>query len=65
VHSDGKALSISDSDLRAVIQTDSELSELFMRAFILRRVGLITSASGDVVLLGSAAVQAPYVCSSF
>ncbi|MEA3106517.1 MAG: thioredoxin reductase, partial [Gammaproteobacteria bacterium] len=29
VHSDGEALSISDSDLRAVIQTDSELSELF------------------------------------
>ena len=54
VGSDGKALSISDSDLRAVIQTDSELSELFMRAFILRRVGLIRSASGDVVLLGSA-----------
>src|SRR5882672_8764243 len=54
VHSDGTALSISDSDLRAVIQADSELSELFMRAFILRRVGLITSASGDVVLLGSA-----------
>ena len=54
VRSDGKALSISDSDLRTVIQTDSELSELFMRAFILRRVGLITSGSGDVVLLGSA-----------
>jgi thioredoxin reductase (NADPH) len=54
VHSDGIALSISDSNLRAVIQTDSELSELFMRAFILRRVGLITSASGDAVLLGSA-----------
>src|SRR5712671_2303177 len=45
VRSDGKALSISDSDLRTVIQTDSELSELFMRAFILRRVGLITSGS--------------------
>ena len=54
VRSEGKALSISDADLRTVIQTDSELSELLMRAFILRRIGLITSASGDVVLLGSA-----------
>ncbi|HEY3656549.1 MAG TPA: FAD-dependent oxidoreductase [Steroidobacteraceae bacterium] len=53
VRSEGTALSISDSALRDVIQTDSELSELFMRAFILRRVALITSASGDVILLGS------------
>ena len=30
-----------------------ELSELFMRAYILRRVGLIASQSGDVILLGS------------
>jgi thioredoxin reductase (NADPH) len=53
VHSAGTALSIADSALRDVIQTDSELSELFMRAFILRRVALVTSASGDVILLGS------------
>jgi thioredoxin reductase (NADPH) len=36
-----------------VIQTDSELSEIFMRAFILRRVGLIAFQQGDVILLGS------------
>lgn len=53
VHSSGAALSISDPELRDVIQTDSELSELFMRAFILRRVALITSAAGDVILLGA------------
>src|SRR5207237_7379812 len=33
------------------------LSELFMRAFILRRVGLIASGVSDVVLLGSSHCQ--------
>jgi thioredoxin reductase (NADPH) len=49
----GEALVIEEDRLRRVIQTDAELSELFMRAFILRRVGLIQSQSGDVILLGS------------
>lgn len=37
----------------ALIQTDSELSDIFMRAFILRRVYLIEKQYGDAVLLGS------------
>src|ERR1700730_15382043 len=49
----GEVLVISEDRLRTVIQTDSELSELFMRAYILRRVGLIASQAGDVILLGS------------
>jgi thioredoxin reductase (NADPH) len=49
----GEALAIPEDRLRTIIQTDAELSELFMRAFILRRVGLITSQAGDVILLGS------------
>jgi thioredoxin reductase (NADPH) len=53
VREDGEALAIPEDRLRNVIQTDAELSELFMRAFILRRVGLITSQAGDVILLGS------------
>ena len=39
--------------LLALVQTDSELSEIFMRAFILRRVELIAHGFGDVVLVGS------------
>jgi thioredoxin reductase (NADPH) len=35
------------------VQTDSELSDLFMRAFILRRMELIARGASDVVLLGS------------
>jgi thioredoxin reductase (NADPH) len=49
----GEVLAIDAERLRAILQTDSELSELFMRAFILRRVGLISSQPGDVVLIGS------------
>lgn len=49
----GEVLAIDPERLRAILQTDSELSELFMRAFILRRVGLISSQPGDVVLIGS------------
>jgi thioredoxin reductase (NADPH) len=46
-------LAIDEAHLRTIVQTDSELSELFMRAFILRRVSLITSQASDVILLGS------------
>ena len=40
--------------LLGLVQTDSELSEIFMRAFILRRVELIANGISDVVLVGSA-----------
>jgi thioredoxin reductase (NADPH) len=53
VREDGEVLVISEDHLRTIIQTDAELSELFMRAFILRRVRLIASQAGDVILLGS------------
>jgi thioredoxin reductase (NADPH) len=53
VREDGEVLAISEEHLRAVVQTDAELSELFMRAYILRRVGLLSSQGGDVILLGS------------
>src|SRR6266478_709559 len=36
-----------------LIQADSELSEILMRAFILRRVEIIAHGFGDVVLIGS------------
>ena len=50
----GEVLAIDGAHLRTIVQTDSELSELFMRAFILRRVAMMTSGSSDVILLGSA-----------
>src|SRR4029077_20050403 len=49
----GEVLAISDKDLRNVVQTDAELSEILMRAFILRRMGLVASGQSEVMLLGS------------
>ena len=46
-------LAIPDDQLRTVVQTDAILSELFMRAFILRRVALVAAQQGDVILIGS------------
>jgi thioredoxin reductase (NADPH) len=53
VREGGEVLSIDETHLRTIFQTDAELSELFMRAFILRRAALISTQSSDVVLLGS------------
>jgi thioredoxin reductase (NADPH) len=55
----GRAVEPSDviemdrEHLLALVQTDSELSEIIMRAFILRRVALVARGLGDAVLVGS------------
>jgi thioredoxin reductase (NADPH) len=38
---------------RKLVQRDGELSEIIMRAFILRRMSLIASHQGDTLLIGS------------
>jgi thioredoxin reductase (NADPH) len=48
-----RLLEIERGRLRALVQTDVELGEIFLRAFILRRVALIASGLGSVVLVGS------------
>jgi thioredoxin reductase (NADPH) len=49
----GEVLEVGRDDLLSVIQTDDQLGEILMRAFILRRVELIARGFGDVVLVGS------------
>jgi thioredoxin reductase (NADPH) len=49
----GEFCEMSVEALRALIGRDAELSEIFMRAFILRRVALITHNLGNVILMGS------------
>ena len=39
-------------DFRRMVSTESDIGEIMMRAFILRRVGLIRHAQGGVVLVG-------------
>jgi thioredoxin reductase (NADPH) len=49
----GEVIELDREHLLALVQTDSELSEILLRAFILRRVELIARGFGDVVLIGS------------
>ncbi len=49
----GEFLELNAAELRSVIAQDAELSELLMRAFILRRLTLITKNMGNVIVLGS------------
>ena len=50
---ESELLEIDLPDLRHIVQTDAELSELFLRAFVLRRAHLIANTLGGVVLVGS------------
>jgi thioredoxin reductase (NADPH) len=50
----GKVIELDRQQMLALIQTDTELGEILMRAFILRRVELIAAGVGDIVLIGSA-----------
>jgi len=50
----GKVIELDHQQMLSLVQTDPELSGIFMRAFILRRVELIAAGVGDIVLVGSA-----------
>ena len=49
----GEVIELDHQDLLELVQTDSELSDILMRAFILRRVELIAAGVGDLILIGS------------
>ena len=49
----GEVIELERAALRQLVQADFELSELFMRAFILRRVALIATGQGEVLVIGS------------
>jgi thioredoxin reductase (NADPH) len=49
----GKVIELDHQDLLGLVQTDAELSDILMRAFILRRVELIAAGVGDLILIGS------------
>src|SRR5450432_3893283 len=51
--SDGALIVVDREHLRLLVQRDAELSEILMRAFILRRVGLVAQGGGSLVLIGS------------
>jgi thioredoxin reductase (NADPH) len=49
----GEVLDVGCDAVHGLVQDDTELSELLMRAFILRRAWLFASGQGDVILVGS------------
>ena len=49
----GEVIELDHQGLLGLVQTDSELSDILMRAFILRRVELIAAGVGDLILIGS------------
>jgi thioredoxin reductase (NADPH) len=49
----GELIEVSREELIKLVQTDYDLSEILMRAFILRRVELVNSKLGDVMVIGS------------
>src|SRR5450432_3080174 len=50
---DGELVVVDREHLRILFQRDAEISEILMRAFILRRVGLVQQEGGPLVLIGS------------
>ena len=49
----GEALAFTHEQLLALVQTDSEISDILMRTFIYRRLAIIDLGIGDVVVIGS------------
>ena len=49
----GEFLELTGDALRTLVARDAELSEVLLRAFILRRLALIQAGYGNIVLMGS------------
>ena len=49
----GEFLEVSGDVLRSLVGKDAELSEILLRAFILRRIELIRRGYGNIILMGS------------
>src|SRR5258708_33986195 len=50
----GEVIELSREQVLGLVQPDPELSDVLMRAFIYRRMELIATGVGDVILIGSA-----------
>ena len=49
----GNIIEFDRDDLLSLVHTDADLSEIFIRAFLLRRAALVAGGGGDVTLIGS------------
>ena len=53
VRDSGEVIEVERDRLLELVQTDGELGEILLRSFVLRRLELIASGFGDVVVIGS------------
>jgi thioredoxin reductase (NADPH) len=53
VRQDGNIVEIARDSVLSLVQADAELSEILMRAFLLRRAEMLRQGIGDVTLVGS------------
>jgi thioredoxin reductase (NADPH) len=49
----GEFIELSGNALRSIVARDAELSEILLRAFILRRIELVSRGYGNLILMGS------------
>ncbi len=52
-HKVREVIELDRQHMLALVQTDAELGDILMRAFVLRRLELVAAGMGDVVLIGS------------
>lgn len=50
---DSELIELDRTTLQRIVQTDAELSEIFLGAFLRRRAVLIAQSRGDIVVIGS------------
>jgi thioredoxin reductase (NADPH) len=50
--SPGKVVSLGRANLRKLLRSESQLGEIFMRAFLLRRIELLKISDGDAIVVG-------------
>jgi len=53
VKKSGEVIELDRQHMLTLVQTDNELGDIMMRAFVLRRLELVAAGMGDVVLIGS------------
>src|SRR5215472_1718805 len=53
VRQDGEIIELARESFLTLVQTDAELSEILMRAFILRRAEMLALGIGDATVVGS------------
>jgi thioredoxin reductase (NADPH) len=54
VSESGEVVQVTRDEMHALIQTDAEISDVLMTAFIYRRIEVIAHGIGDALLIGSA-----------